>query len=92
MENILLILNSSDSSGGNGSLIREFPYWQPTLAVTLLLNTTILSGITLVFYRPPLIEFVRIMWKEHFKALNLVHISLLISSILDNILHACLYC
>ena len=91
MENISLILNSSDSSGGNGSLIREFPYWQPTLAVTLLLNTTILSGITLVFYLPLLIEFVRIMWKEHFKALNLIHISLLISSILDNILRICLY-
>ena len=91
MENISLLLNSSVSSGGNDSLLREFPYWQPTLAVTLLLNMTLLSGITLVLFLPLLIEFVRIMWKEQLKALNLIHVSLLIASILDNILRICLY-
>ena len=52
MENISLLLSSSDSSGGNGSLIREFPYQRPTLAVSLLLNTITLSGIILIIFLP----------------------------------------
>ena len=91
MENISLLLESSESSGGNGSLLREFPYWQPLLAVSLLLNTLILSGTILVLYLPLLIEFIRITRNEQLKALNFVHVSLLIASILDNTLRICLY-
>ena len=91
MENISSLLNSSDSSGVNNSLIREFPYWQPTLAVALLLNTIMLFGIILVLYLPLLIEFVIIMKKEQLKALNLLHVSLLIVSSLNNILRVCLF-
>ena len=68
MENILLLLSSSDSSSGNGSLIREFPYWRPTLAVSLLLNMITLFGIILIIFLPLLIEFIRITMKEQLKA------------------------
>ena len=90
MENIFLLYNTSDSSNGNSSLLREFPYWQPTLAVTLFFNTTTLSGVILILYLPLVIELLKIMKKEQLKALNLIHMSLLISSILDDILRICL--
>ena len=90
MENISFF-NKSDSSDDNNSLLREFPYWQPTLAVTLLLNTTILSGISLVLYLPLLIELVKIMKKGQFKALNFIHVSLLVALVLNNISRICLF-
>ena len=91
MENIMFLLyNTSDSSDGNSSLLREFPYWQPTLAVALFFNTTTLSGMILILYLPLLIVLLGIMKKEQLKALNLLHVSLLIASILDDILRICL--
>ena len=85
-----MFLNTSDAIDANSSLLREFPYWQPTLAISLFLNTTILSGVILVLYLPLVIELFKIMKKEQLKALNLIHMSLLISTILDDVLRICL--
>ena len=90
MENTFLLYNTSDLSDGNSSLLREFPYWQPTLAITLFFNTTTLSGVILVLYLPLVIELHKIMKKEQLKALNLIHMSLLVSTILDDVLRICL--
>ena len=93
MENISLPYESygSDVSSGNSSLLGEFPYWQPTLAITLVLNIAVTSGTVLVLYLPVLAVMLREMRKGHFKPLNMVHVSLLIASILDDILRTSLY-
>ena len=93
MESIFLLSdnNSSDVSSGNSSLLREFPYWQPTLAITLFFNIALPSGIVLFLYFPLLVVLLRLLKKEQLKSLNLVHVSLLIASILDVILRICLY-
>ena len=83
--------NSSNVSSGSSSLLREFPYWQPTLAITLFFNIALPSGIVLFLYFPLLVVLLRLLKKEQLKALNLVHMSLLIASILDIILRICLY-
>ena len=93
MENISLLYNgnSSDVSSSNSSILGEFPYWQPTLAVSLLFNVIVPSDTVLVLYLPLLVVLLRIMRKDHFKPLNMVHASLLIASILDDILRTSLY-
>ena len=83
--------NSSDVSSSNSSLPGEFSYWQPTLAISLFFNITVPCGTVFVLYLPLLMVLLRIMKKDHFKLLNLVHVSLLIASILDDILHTSLY-
>lgn len=85
------MLYSSDVSGDNSSLLREFPHWQPTLAVDLFCNITLPSFTILVLYLPLLVVLLRMMKKEQLKALNLIHVSLLTASILDDILRTCLY-
>ena len=93
MENISLLdsTNTLNRGSNNSSLLREFPYWQPTLVITLFSNIALPSGIVIVLYLPLLVVLLRIMKKEQLKALNLVHVSLLIASILDDILRTCLY-
>ena len=85
MENISLLLNNSDVG-----LLREFPYWQPTLAVILFFYATVPSGTILIVYLPLLVALLR-MKKEHFKPLNWIHMSLLMASILEDILRICLF-
>ena len=82
---------SSDVSSGNGSLLGEFPYWQPTLAIALFCNIAVPSATVLVLYLPLLVVLLRLMKKDQLKPLNLIHVSLVIASILDDILHTCLY-
>ena len=89
MENILF--DNSDPSIGNSSLLREFPYWQPTLAIAVLFNTAMLSGVIIIIYLPLMIKFLRIMKKDQLRALSLIHVSLLIASILDDVLRMCVY-
>ena len=87
----MLYTDLSAVSSGNSSLLGEFPYWQPTLAIALFCNITLPSGVIFVLYLPLLVVLLRLMKKEQLKALNIVHVSLLIASILDDILRTCLY-
>jgi hypothetical protein len=90
MENASILLHSSDN--GNSSLaIREFPYWQPTLAVVLSLLTISQAGSILIICVPLLVVLLRVVKKDHFKALNLLHVSLVIASIIEDVGHIILY-
>ena len=92
MENISFLLNSSDDTFGNSSLlIREFPYWQPTLAVVLFLLTISQASSILIIYVPLLVVLLRVLKKDHFKPLNLLHASLVTVSIIEDICHIILY-
>ena len=92
MENFSLLYNNNSSDvSDNISLLREFPYWQLTLAIALFCNIAPPSFIVLVLYLPLLIILLRMLKKELLKALNLIHVSLLTASIVDDILRTCLY-
>ena len=93
MENIISILvNSTDDIIENSSLpIREFPYWQPTLAAILLLLTISHASSILIIYVPLLVVLLRVVKKDHFKPLNLLHASLVIASIFEDIGRIILY-
>ena len=91
VENISLLYSSNSSNMGNSSLLGEFPYWQPTLAIGLLFNITVPSGIVFFLYLPLLVVLLRLLKKEQLKTLSLIHVSLLVASILDDFLHICLY-
>ena len=88
MENVSLLLNSSDVNGSN--ILREFPYWQPTLAVTLFFYCTV-PPCTLLFLYVPLVLILLRMKKENFEPLNLIHVSLLSATILEDTLRVCLF-
>ena len=92
MENFSLLYNNNSSDvSDNISQLREFPYWQLTLAIGLFCNIAPPSFIVLVLYLPLLMVLLRMMKKEQLKALNLIHVSLLIASILDDIcVHVCI--
>ena len=83
--------NSSDVSSDNNSLLEEFPYWQPTLAIALFSNIALPSVIIFLLYLPLLVVLLKLLKKEQLKALNLIHASLLIASFLDDTLRTCLY-
>ncbi len=92
MENISLLLTDNSSDIGNSSLaIREFPYWQPTLAVVLFLLTISQASSIIIIYVPLLVVLLRVVKKDHFKALNLLHASLVVVSIVQDICHIILY-
>lgn len=86
MDNFSVITNSSDA---NDSLPGEFPYWQPTLAITLFGYITVPSGIILILYLPLLVILLRS--KESLKPLNVIHVSLLVSTVVEDVLQMCLY-
>jgi hypothetical protein len=86
MENISLLLTDNSSDIGNSSLaIREFPYWQPTLAVILFLLTISQASSIIIIYIPLLVVLLRVVKKDHFKPLNLLHVSLVIASIVEDV-------
>ena len=92
MEDVSFLLsNSTDNSTGNSSLLGEFPYWQPTLAISLFFLTTVPFGPIIVFYLPLVVVLVGMLKKDHFKALNSIHPSLVIASIVEDICHMLLY-
>ncbi len=89
MENISFFLSSDN---GNSSLaIREFPYWQPTLAVVLSLLTISQASSITIIYIPLLVVLLRVVKKDNFKPLNLLHVSLVIASIVEDIGRIILY-
>lgn len=86
MDNFSVITNGSVA---NYSLPVEFPYWQPTLAITLIGYIIVPSGIILTLYLPLLMILLRL--KQSLKPLNAIHVSLLASTILEDVLQTCLY-
>ena len=78
MENITLLLNGSDA---------EFPFWQLTAAIDLsgYLFVTCIAIFILNF--PLLVAFFKIK-KKQLTAINTLHMSLLIASIIEDILRA----
>ena len=91
MDNVsFLLLNSSDDAG-NSSLIREFPYWQPTLAVAIIFLVTVPFGHILGIYLPLIWVLIKMLKKDKFKALNLIHLTLLIASIVEDGFRILLY-
>ena len=92
MENISFLVNGTDEIIGNGSLlITEFPYWQPTLAVVLFLLTISQASSILIIYVPLLVVLLRVLKKDHFKPLNLLHASLVIVWIAEDICQIIIY-
>ena len=93
MENISFLVNDTeDIFGNNGSLlIREFPYWQPMLAVVLFLLTISQASSILIIYLPLLVVLLRVLKKDHFKPLNLLHASLVIVWIAEDICQIIIY-
>lgn len=87
MENASLLLNSSNTTD---SLIGEFPFWQPTLAVTLFSFFFVLGGVHVVLYLPLLVTLLKSK-KERRNSLNVLHISLLITRILEDFLRTFFY-
>ena len=83
MEEIPPVINSSNSIS-NDSLLVEFPYWQPILAVILSTSTISLCGIIL-FHILVLVALLRTK-KKSFKPLDVIHLSILVSSILEDVL------
>ena len=80
-----MLVNSSDL---NDSLPGVFPYWQPTLAISLFGSITLPSVVILLLYLPLLVVLLKL--KDNFKPLNVIHMSLLLSTIIDDILRLCL--
>ena len=92
MENISLLVNSTDDIIGNSSFpIREFPYWQPILAVILFLLAISHGSSILIIYVPLLVVLLRVVKKDNFKPLNLIHASLVIASIFEDVGRIILY-
>ena len=92
MEAASLLLNVSNTSAGNTSLLREFPYWQMTLALNLVSYFFVLAGIHLLVYLPLLVLLAKMkMSNAHLRPLNLIHMSLLASTIIEDILLMTIY-
>ena len=83
MENVSFLLPNSSDDAGNS--IREFPYWQPTLAIATFFLVTVPFGPILVLYLPLIVVLIRMMKKDRLKALNLIYVSLLIASIVEDV-------
>ena len=75
MDNSSLVLNGSNS-------IPEFPYWRPTLAIDLFIE--VLATCCVIFFHLFLLVVLLKTKKSHFQPLNIVHMSLLLFSTLDN--------
>ena len=86
MENITLLLNDSDAE-----FSAEFPFWQLTAAIDLsgYLFVTCIAIFILNF--PLLVAFFKIK-KKQLTAINNLHISLLLASIIEDILRAVARC
>ena len=92
MENISFLVNSTDDIIANSSLlIREFPYWQPTLAVIVFLLIISHGSSILIIYVSLLVVLLRVLKKDHFKPLNLLHASLVTVRIVEDICLVILY-
>ena len=81
MDNLSLLLNTSDT---NLSLPVEFPYWQLYLAVTVV-PYTFSVGCIIAVHLVLLVALLKTK-KEQFKPLNIIHLSLLISALVEDVL------
>ena len=92
MEAASFLFNVSSTSAGNSSLIEEFPYWQTTLALNLVSFIFVFASIHLLVYLPLLVLLAKMRSKNvHAKPLNVIHILLLASTIIEDILNMNLY-
>ena len=82
MEDFEIVLN--DTSSMNDSLLGEFPYWRESLSVSLL-GSFSLSSYLITVHLLLLIVLLKLK-KEQFRPLNLIHASLLVSTILEDVL------
>ena len=82
MENDYFSLNTTLNT--SNSLLEEFPFWRECLS-TSLLGSFLLSSYIIILHLFLLIVLFKIK-KEHFKPLNLMHISLLVSTIVEDVL------
>ena len=82
-ECVSLMFNTT-SITNDSLLLGEFPYWRVTLSLSLL-GSYLLSGYVIIIHLLLLVVLLRIK-KEHSKPLNLIHISLLVSTILEDVL------
>ena len=78
--------NNSLFNGSNDT--QEFPYWRPTPAITLF-NEILVTCCVVCLYLFLLVVLLKIK-KSHFQPLNIVHMSILISSILDDVIRTIL--
>ena len=82
--------NSFNISNHSLSEDLEFPYWRPTLAISLLSQLSFLGGCILILYLPLLVALLMAK-KSKFKPLDVIHVSLLISVIVRDTLQMCLF-
>ena len=84
MEDTSLLLTNNDS-------IEEFPYWRATAAIDLSGYLFVTCIVIFILNLPLLVAFFKIN-KKHLTAINALHISLLIASIIEDILRATARC
>ena len=78
-----ILFDDRNSPNADNSSLGEFPYWRITLPITLV-SSTLMSCCVIFLHVLLIVVFLKTK-KEHFKPLNLVHISLLVSVILEEI-------
>jgi hypothetical protein len=84
-KNTSLLLMANDST-------EEFPYWQPTAAIDLSAYLFVTLIAIFVLNLPLLVAFFKMKKKKYLTAINILHISLLIASIVEDILRASARC
>ena len=87
MENDSLFLNDSNTTS---NLMGEFPFWRLTLGITLFIYILVLGGIILILYLSILVALLKSKNERH-NPLKIVHISLLMTPILESILQILFY-
>ena len=91
METVSL-LNISDAAAGNSSLLREFPYWRQTLAISLISYIFVYASTLLLVYLPLLVLLAKMKNNNvHLKPLNVIHMSLLTFTIIEDVLIMIVY-
>ena len=83
MEEVTLLLNSTDVNDSI-LLLGEFPYWKPTLAVSLV-GDTLVFWVVIILYLLVLVALIKLK-KERLRPVNIVHETLLGSAIVEDML------
>lgn len=81
-----MFLNNTDV---NDSLLVEFPYWKSTFAISFVFTFIVACGV-ICFNLLVLVALLRTT-KKNFKPLDVIHVSLLVASILEDILRTFLF-
>ena len=81
-------MDDYNRSDGDNFSLGEFPYWRSTLSISLVTSTLMSSWIVAVHVLLMVVLLKK--GKEHFKPFNLVHVSLLVSNILEEVIRCIL--